>query len=105
MTNLEKLKRMLNQNMIKEEQAELIFDLLNAKFNFGIDDETMKKLGFTVYDWAKPQSYMDQLRETAGLPNEMLHGTVFDYSDEHIFGRIQSAHIRLFNHIIKTLGE
>lgn len=103
MTNLEKLQEALNQKLISEEQAELIFDLLNGKFNLGIDNATMLKLGFTTYDWAKPQPFMDNLREI-GIPNEMLRGTVYCYKDAS-FGRLQSAHLRLFHHIIKTLGE
>lgn len=101
--NIEKLKRYLEKDLITDKQAETIIDLLNRNYNFGINPETMKKLGYQNFDWAKPQHYMDKLREM-GVPNEMLQFTVFDYSKER-HGELSNVAIRHYKHIIKTLSE
>ena len=75
--NKDLIKRYIDE--ATDEQADLLYLIISGGLNMGIDDDTMKKLGYGTFDWAKPQPYMDKLREM-GVPEEMLYYTVYDYT-------------------------
>jgi hypothetical protein len=94
----------VNSDLMTEEKAQLIIALLNDKYSMGFDHELMEKLGFKSFDWAKPQRYMDELRSHL-QSNEVLQGTVWDYTNNRICGQLESAMVRFVKHVLQTLGN
>lgn len=101
--NTQRLIKYLTKEPISEEKAQILMDLLAGKYKYTTSQETMRMLGYSNYDWAKPQPYMDQLRDN-GVPNEMLQRTVFDYTKNR-YGELSSVAVRHYNHIITALSE
>lgn len=99
----ETLMDWVNSEFMTEEKAELIIALLNGKYEYQFDSDIMEKLGFKSFDWARPQQYMDNLRNHI-QSNEVLQGTVWDYTNNKFFGQLESVMVRFTKYIIKTLG-
>lgn len=93
-----------------EEQCRVILEMIDVVQNgffyrenspYGIDRSIMTRLGYKTYDTAKPQPYMDHLRET-GVPNEMLLHTVYDYT-ENKWGQLSNYLCRYWDYLSHKL--
>ena len=95
---IEWVNSMTQQQVLAVEE----FRSLINDYNHLYSNEIMTKLGYTSFDTAKPQPFMDKLRDM-GIPEHMLRGTVWDYSENRVWGQLSHVVIKYFQSLINTL--